>query len=249
MRIAEIYLGYAEACAATGDDASAKQYLKLIRERSFPAGKANTDAFIASKESVLEAVIDERGFEFAGEGDRRWTLIRSGFFPKKIKAIKELTAKMIAGLESNGYYQFDNGNVISNSIYTKMVDGKTQYGFRLTAQCPEGKENDPVLYPGWRGTNDDWTAYGLDYKTTTPATNVAIQGLFKNLSDTEVAALTADGYKAQAWGSDIVKYKDEYYKYFFYDYDYTKAPIYLWPFTPNVMSTGGFTNGYGFAQE
>ena len=48
---------------------------------------------------------------------------------------------------------------------------------------------------------------------------------------------------------DIVKYEDEYYKYFFYDYDYTKAPIYLWPFTPNVLSTGGFTNGYGFAQE
>ena len=198
---------------------------------------------------MLEAVIDERGLEFAGEGDRRWTLIRSGFFPKKIKAIKELTAKMIAGLESNGYYQFDNGNVISNTIYTKMVDGKTQYGYRLTAQCPEGMENDPVLYPGWRGTNDDWSSYGLDYKTSTPATNVAIQGLFKNLSDAEVAALTADGYKAQAWGSDIVKNKDEYYKYFFYDYDYTKAPIYLWPFTPNVLSTGGFTNGYGFAQE
>ena len=249
MRIAEIYLGYAEACAATGDDASAKQYLTLIRERSFTAGKANTEAFIASKESLLEAVIDERGFEFAGEGDRRWTLIRSGFFPKKIKAIKELTAKMIEGLKANGYYEFDNGNVISNNVYTKMVDGKTQYGFRLTAQCPEGKEDDPVLYPGWRGTNDNWSSYGLDYKTDTPATNVAIQGLFKHLSEAEVTALTADGYSAQAWGSDIVKYEDEYYKYFFYDYDYTKAPIYLWPFTPNVMSTGGFTNGYGFSQE
>lgn len=249
MRISEIYLGYAEACAATGDEATAKQYLSLIRERSFPAGKANIDAFIASKSSVLEAVIDERGFEFAGEGDRRWTLIRSGFFPKKIREIKELTAKMIAGLKANGYYKFDNGNEISNVVYTKMVDAKTEKGFRLTAQCPEGQENDPVLYPGWRGTNDDWTVYGLDYKTDTPKTNVAIQGLFKHLSDAEVAALTADGYTANAWGSDIVKYEDEYYKYFFYDYDYTKAPIYLWPFTPNVMSTGGFTNGYGFAQE
>ena len=249
MRIAEIYLGYAEACAATGDENSAKQYLSMIRERSFPAGKANTDAFIASKESVLEAVIDERGFEFAGEGDRRWTLIRSGFFPKKIKAIKELTAKMIEGLKANGYYQFDNGNVISNEVYTKMVDAKTEKGFRLTAQCPEGQEDDPVLYPSWRGTNDNWAAYGLNYGTDTPKTNVAIKGLFKHLTDAEVAALTADGYEANAWGSDIVKYEDEYLKYHFWDYDYTKAPIYLWPFTPNVMSTGGFTNGYGFAQE
>ncbi len=41
---------------------------------------------------------------------------------------------------------------------------------------------------------------------------------------------------------------DEYYKYLFLDYDYVKAPIYFWPFTPNVMTTGGFTNGYGFSQ-
>ena len=35
----------------------------------------------------------------------------------------------------------------------------------------------------------------------------------------------------------------------FWDYDYVSAPIYLWPFTPNVMAAGGFTNGYGFKQE
>ena len=39
------------------------------------------------------------------------------------------------------------------------------------------------------------------------------------------------------------------YKYLFYDYDYVKAPIYLWPFTPNMISTGGFLNGYGFKNE
>ena len=41
----------------------------------------------------------------------------------------------------------------------------------------------------------------------------------------------------------------EYDKYLFWDYDYVSAPIYLWPFTPNVMAAGGFTNGYGFKQE
>ncbi len=249
MRIAEIYLGYAEACAATGEDGPARQYLALVRERSFPTGKANTDQFIASKKSILEAVIDERGFEFAGEGDRRWTLIRSGFLPEKIKAIKELTAAMMEGLKTQGFYQFDNGNVISSEIYTKLVDAKTSHKFRLTAQCPEGMEDDPVLYPGWRGTNDNWTAYGLDYGTETPKTNLAIKGLFSRISADEAKALEADGYEANAWGSDLVKYEDEYLKYFFYDYDYSKAPIYLWPFTPNVVSTGGFTNGYGFKND
>ena len=35
----------------------------------------------------------------------------------------------------------------------------------------------PVLYPSWRGQNDKWEAYGLDYKTDTPLTNVAINVL------------------------------------------------------------------------
>lgn len=248
MRMAEMYLGYAEACAALGDDAEARNYLDIIRNRAFgSAAKAKTDAFIAKEGSLLNAIIQERGFEFAGEGDRRFTLVRTGLMPEKIKLIKELTLAMINGLKNDGYYDFGNGNVISLKIWTKMVDAKSTYGYRLTAQCPEGMEDDPVLYPSWRGQNDAWEEWGCKYSNT--KTNVAIKGLFKKLSDDEIAALEADGYKAQAWGSDLVKYEDEYYKYLFYDYDYDKAPIYLWPFTPQILATGGFTNGYGFKNE
>ena len=35
----------------------------------------------------------------------------------------------------------------------------------------------------------------------------------------------------------------------YYDYDYVSAPIYLWPFTPNIIATGGFVNGYGFSNK
>lgn len=251
MRMAEIYLGYAEACAATNDEANAKAYLKQVRERSFPTGKANTDAFIASCGSVLDAVIEERGFEYAGEGDRRWTLVRTGKLPEAIKRVKELTKAMLDGLKANGYYTFSNGNTISSYVWTKLVDAKTEYGHRLTTQCPEGKEDDPVLYPGWRGQNNDWAKYGCDYGTTTPKTNLAIKGLFEYIDPNgpEAKALEADHYTKANWGADLVNYYDEYYTYLFYDYDYVKAPIYLWPFTPNIVSTGGFTNGYGFKQE
>jgi hypothetical protein len=250
MRLSEIYLGYAEACAAIGNDAEAKTYLERVRNRAFrSATEANVDGFINKEGSLLKAIIDERGFEFAGEGDRRWTLIRTGLLPEKIREIKDLTRKMLDGLKSSGYYTFDNGNTISSVVYTKMVDAKNEKGFRLTAQCPEGKENDPVLYPSWRGQNDDWGSYGLDYGTTSPKTNVAIKGLFTKLSASDVAALEADGYTAQDWGKTLVTNDDEYYKYLFYDYDYVKAPIYLWPFTPNVIFTGGFVNGYGFKNE
>ncbi len=251
MRLSEIYLGYAEACAALGgnNDSEALAYLTKVRNRAFPNGGANINEFIAKSGSLYNAIIDERGFEFAGEGDRRFTLIRSGLIGDKIKAVKELTRKMIDGLKNNGYYQFENGNVISNYVWTKLVDAKTLYGYRLTGVTPAGMENDPVLYPGYRGQNNDWESYGLSYGTSTPATNLAIKGLFSRISDEEAAALEADGYKKENWGIDIVSNDDEYYKYLFLDYDYVTAPIYFWPFTPNVMSTGGFTNGYGFSQE
>ena len=249
MRLSEMYLGYAEACAALGDNGEARTYLDLIRNRAFgDAIKAKTDAFIAQEGSLLNAIIQERGFEFAAEGDRRFTLIRTGLLPVKIKYIKDLTRAMIDGLKTNGYYTFENGNTISNTVYTKMVNAKKEKGYRLTAQCPEGQEDDPLLYPGWRGQKDNWDELGCAYKGDT-LTNLAIKGLFKSLSSSEISALKAEGYEAQAWGADIVQYEDEYYTYLFYDYDYTKAPIYLWPFTPQILSTGGFKNGYGFKNE
>lgn len=246
MRMSEIYLSYAEVCSELGDVSTAKQYLKLVRERSFPAGKANTDAFIASCANLTEAIIEERGFEFAGEGDRRYTLIRSGLLPKMIRRIKDLTKDMMDGLDRDGYYQFANGNVISNYIYTKPVDGKAVHGFRLTTQCPADMQDDPVLFPGWRGQHDDWTKFGC---AATENSNLAIKGLFAPVSESEKAALLADGYSEVAWGAQLLTVRDEYDKYLFYDYDYVSAPIYLVPFTPNVIIAGGLTNGYGFKNE
>ncbi len=249
MRMSEIYLGYAEACAVLGDNTNARQYLDIIRNRAFgSASAANTDNFISNEGSLLNAIIQERGFEFAGEGDRRWTLIRTGLLPAKIKAIKTLTRNMLDGLANNGYYTFDNGNTISSYVWTKYVDAKKTYGKRLTEECPSDQKDDPVLYPGWRGVNNDWSSYGLTLADNY-APNLAIKGLFTKLSDSEIATLEADGYVKQNWGADLVTYDDEYYKYLFLDYDYDKAPIYLWPFTPNVLANGGFTNGYGFKNE
>lgn len=248
LRLSEVYLGYAEACAVLGDEATAKQYLAKIRNRAF-GGNGNVEAFIQKEGSLFKAIIDERGFEFACEGDRRFTLIRSGLVAEKIRYIKELTRKMIDGLKTDGYYTFENGNTISNVVYTKMVDPKGELGMksRLVGQCQD--KTNPVCYPGWRG-QANWEDYsGFTNYEKDPKSNLAIRGLFEHLSASQVAALEADGYKAQPWGSDIVKNETEYYDYLFYKYDYEKAPIYLFPFTPNAMATGGYTNGYGFANN
>lgn len=249
MRMAEMYLAYAEVCAALGDDITATQYLKMVRERSFRAGEANTDAFISKCGSVWRAVIEDRGFEFAGEGDRRWTLIRTGLVGENIMAIKALTKQMLDGLKAQGYYKFDNGNEIGLYVWTKMVDAKTEFGHRLTANGV-GKEDNPVLYPGWRGQNDSWEAFGAK-AIDGGKTNVAIKGLFKHIAEgsDEAKALEAEGYTKQPWGQGLLDNRDEYDKYLFLDYDGQKAPIYLWPFTHNIQVTGGFINGYGFNQN
>lgn len=249
MRMAEMYLAYAEVCAALGDDITATQYLKMVRERSFRAGEANTDAFIKKCGSVWRAVIEDRGFEFAGEGDRRWTLIRTGLVGENIMAIKALTKQMLDGLKAQGYYRFDNGNEIGLYVWTKMVDAKTEFGHRLTANGV-GKEDNPVLYPGWRGQNDSWESFNAK-AIDGGKTNVAIKGLFKHIADgsDEAKALEAEGYTKQPWGQGLLDNRDEYDKYLFLDYDGQKAPIYLWPFTHNIQVTGGFINGYGFNQN
>ena len=75
-----------------------------------------------------------------------------------------MTKAMMDGLATKGYYEFENGNIISAYIWTKLVDAKTIYGHRLTAQCPMDKVNDPVLYPGWRGQKDNWEEMGYNSK-------------------------------------------------------------------------------------
>lgn len=248
MRMAEMYLSYAEVCAALNDnDPEALNNLKLVRERSFRPGEANTEAFVKKCGSVWRAIIEDRGFEFAGEGDRRWTLIRTGLVGENIMAIKNLTTQMMDDLNSpKGFFRFENGNEISLYVWTKMVDAKTQYGHRLTANGI-GNEENPVLYPGWRGQNDSWEVFGAT-AVKDGKTNIAIKGLFKHIApDSEEAkALEADGYTRQDWGKGLLDNRDEYEKYLFLDYDGQKAPIYLWPFTHNIQVTGGFTNGYGF---
>ena len=157
---------------------------------------------------------------------------------------------MIEGLKANGYYEFENGNVISDYVYTKLVDGNAVLGYRLTAQASEAQLADPakkeLVYPSWRGQHDNWesvcAAGGFTYTGATK-TNLAIQGLFEKVDG---AALEAAGYTKEEWGKALVANEEDYYNKFFNGYDFETAPVYTWPFTPNVVATGGFLNGYGF---
>lgn len=286
MRQADVILMLAEAYARTGENAKAAVELRKVHDRAFPAAirDAKYNELLASVGGdMVEAILKERQLEFQGENIRRWDLVRSGELPqvavtfrnKMIKHMAELKASAktnVSGVTDYGYATFDNGNELCTYVWTKLVDAKTIYGYRLTTQCPVGKEDDPVLYPGWRGQNDDWAnakAYQINTRGNNVSvnvvegnTNLAIKGLFKHLTAAEIAAAEADGYKQTPWaigmyvknGLEDADREAEWSSKFmggYTDAEYAakKAPIYLIPMEHTVCVTTGLSNGYGFTAQ
>ena len=256
MRISDIYLMLAEVKAAIGDDNGARSLLATVHNRNYAGGTdPDFSKYITECGSVWDAVIQERAFEFLGEGVRRFDLIRTGKLPAAAVANRKEMTRIIDEVVANGYATFANGNELPAYIWTKMVDARSQYGYRLTGQTPAGKEDDPVLYPGWRGQHDDWG--GLYPKVAgVSETNVAIKGLFKHIvpGSAEAQALEAEGYEQKPWAVDMDSYRDSYATkllagYSDADYAAKNPPIYLLPFTYNTLTTSNITNGYGFRQE
>lgn len=256
MRISDIYLMLAEVKAALGDDSGARSLLATVHNRNFAGGSdPDFNKYIADCGSVWDAVIQERAFEFLGEGVRRFDLIRTGKLPAAAVANRKEMTRIIDEVVANGYATFANGNELPAYIWTKMVDARSLYGYRLTAATPTGKEDDPVLYPGWRGQHDDW---GSLYPKVAGVseTNVAIRGLFRHITpgSAEAQALEAEGYEQRPWAVDMDAYRDSYATkllagYSDADYAAKNPPIYLLPFTYNTLTTSNITNGYGFRQE
>lgn len=78
IRVAEIYLNYAEAHlrGGGGDAATATGYINELRERAFGDNSGN----INSSDLSLNFILDERARELYWEGQRRTDLIRYGLF-------------------------------------------------------------------------------------------------------------------------------------------------------------------------
>src|SRR5581483_6317824 len=184
MRMADVILMLAEVYAELGDESSAKTQLQKVRSRAFAAADQTTKVvnYISglSGDALKEAIQQERKLEFAGEGYRRYDLIRTGLLPAKIKAVRDQQIAMVNGLKTQGYYTFPNGNTISNYIYVKALNvSSLGMSKMLTTQCTVDSTDPtwPVRFPGWRGNCDLWTSAGF-----TPSSgnrNLAIQGLFR----------------------------------------------------------------------
>lgn len=79
IRLAEIYLNYAEAVlrgGSGGDMATAVNYINELRERAY----GNSQGNISSNDLTLDFILDERSRELYWEGMRRTDLIRYNLF-------------------------------------------------------------------------------------------------------------------------------------------------------------------------
>lgn len=86
IRYADVLLIYAEAeNELNGPDQTALDELNKVRTRSSATAKVLTD--FSDKASLRSFIIEERARELAGEGDRRWDLIRWGIYLQVMNAI------------------------------------------------------------------------------------------------------------------------------------------------------------------
>lgn len=244
--IADIMLLLAEAKAVLEDNNGALSILNQIRERAF--GNALHNLSNLSGEALKDAIWMERKRELVGEGDVRWDMIRSGKFTERTLAVRAEMEAMIAGLETKGYYEFSNGRIISNYIWTKLVKKESPLTY-------DADPSDPALFPGWRGQYDYSKLDAVASKVKGTAHNLAIKGLFEYIdpNSAEAAALEADGYVKTIWGAEIVKQKST-----IYDRNVLSglgnegaAPRYYHPipFETLNQSKGKVTNGYGLPQQ
>lgn len=250
MRMADAMLMLAEAKAIIGtDNAGAMALVNQIRERAF--GNSGKNISGLSGEALLDAIYHERKLELLGEGDVRWDMIRSGKFNERAIAVRKEMADMSAGLEANGYYTFPSGRTISNYVWTKFVQVGGSSTAVVTQECTD--ENDPALYPGWRGIYN----WGAAAHTATEK-NLAIKGLYNYIDPdgAEAKALEADGYTKVEWGKKI--WNDANAKAMLNAAILdgvvgreNNAPRYFHPMPLTVIdqSKGKVTNGYGLPQQ
>ncbi len=136
LRYADVLLMLAEAeNELNGPTALAKQMLAKVRARAFDPAHHGTkvDAYIAgigSKDAMFNAIVDERAWEFGGEGLRRFDLVRWNLYGKKIVETKNKINNM--GKAAHGL-ELDNPDVaqfasIARKIYfVRESTGKIKF--------------------------------------------------------------------------------------------------------------------------
>lgn len=92
MRLADVYLMAAEAInALDNDQQTAWKYMKPVLDRALPAAKVEAlkAKYTANQDAFFKGIVEQRGFEFAGEMLRKADLVRWGIIDEKMAEAKQ----------------------------------------------------------------------------------------------------------------------------------------------------------------
>lgn len=130
MRYSDIYLMYAEAQSQlSGPDVqnlvaqmTPRQALEKVRERAFGAGSSKIKEYDAN---FLEAIINERAWEFGCENIRKQDLVRWGLLSDRIETMKKILCLMFDNQQSVKIFdKMYQASDFPKTVYYKFKDAE-----------------------------------------------------------------------------------------------------------------------------
>lgn len=157
MRLADVYLMAAEAVNELEGPANAAQYMRPVLERALPSDKVSAymNTATASKESFFDAIVEQRGLEFAGESLRKADLIRWNLLKTKLDEAK---TKMKQLARREGKYAD-----LMDKVYTYQTVVNEGEASEIVNAIPAGAYTSIETIDGM---TDIFVIYGLNYGDT-----------------------------------------------------------------------------------
>lgn len=149
MRLADVYLMAAEAENQLGNTSTAWNYMEPVLARVLPAAKVNAlkAKYCASKDAFQQGIIEQRGFEFAGEQLRKADLVRWGIIDNKMAEAKQ---KLTDLANRQGAYE----GLPDKIYYTLDTDGETLKLYGLNKGEDNADKIKELKAAGWE--NKSW---------------------------------------------------------------------------------------------
>ena len=169
MRYAEVLLMAAEAANEVEGHAAAAPYLKEIRRRAFAVSDhaVKVDAYVnelSNKDEMLDAIIDENQYEFTGEMERKFALIRWNLLKTKLDEAKtkltDLKARtgQYSDVPTTLYYKY-KADDISLDIYGLNRGQNTNPGADYTSKSWDKLEDIKIKTLYKEGNDPDKKQY------------------------------------------------------------------------------------------
>jgi starch-binding outer membrane protein, SusD/RagB family len=194
MRYADVLLMHAEAeNELNGPTAEAQAALRRVRQRAFDKSvwALKVEQYIANvsgdKAKFLNAIVNERAWEFGGEFTRKYDLIRWNLYASKmaetVEGLKKMTDGAVNGtgsLPDYLYVKLDaKGNLVINNLFRKVAaapdDSWTRKSWLIDMS------NTTTTYDEW--ITKDWARYTNPVRYIFPIPTVGIdnsKGVLKN---------------------------------------------------------------------